>query len=438
MLIDFRDDPDTYVRESFMKLSEYMLSVGTKARVAADELVKTPSNKKNLALSAISSSIIENKSKIIKANDKDLNAGEKRGLDAASLDRLRLTDNSIDMILHGLNQIAAIPDPIGNMEQVSYRPNGLQIGKMRVPIGVIGIIYESRPNVTVDAAALCLKSGNSVVLRGGSEAFHSNRSLAQSISHGLKKTCLNESSVQFLESVDRKYVKELVRMKDFVDVLVPRGGKSLIELLSKEAKIPLIKHLDGNCHVYIHSDAHLEKANRIAINAKTQRFGVCNAMETLLVDVALAEKTLPKLVESFLAKGVELRLCERSLEIVQLQNNVKKASQSDWAEEYLSPVLSLKLVRDIDEAISHINRFGSKHTDAIVTENYSVARRFVNEIDSSSVIVNASTRFADGFEYGLGAEIGISTDKLHARGPVGLEGLTSQKYVVFGDGHIRE
>ena len=421
-----------------MKLSEYMLSVGTKARVAADELVRTPSNKKNLALSAISSCIIENKSKIIKANDKDLNAGEKRGLDAASLDRLRLTDNSIDMILHGLNQIAAIPDPIGNMEQVSYRPNGLQIGKMRVPIGVVGIIYESRPNVTVDAAALCLKSGNSVVLRGGSEAFHSNKSLAQSISKGLKKTGLNESSVQFLESTDRKYVKELVSMKDFIDVLVPRGGKSLIELLSKEAKIPMIKHLDGNCHVYIHLDADLEKANRIAINAKTQRFGVCNAMETLLVDAALAEKTLPKLVESFLAKGVELRLCERSLEIVQLQNNVKKASQSDWAEEYLSPVLSLKLVRDIDEAISHINRFGSKHTDAIVTENYSVARRFVNEIDSSSVIVNASTRFADGFEYGLGAEIGISTDKLHARGPVGLEGLTSQKYVVFGDGHIRE
>ena len=421
-----------------MKLSDYMLSVGTKARAAADELVKTPSYKKNLALSAISRSIIENKTKIIKANDKDLNVGEKKGLDAASLDRLRLSENSIDMILHGLNQIEALPDPIGNMEQVSYRPNGLQIGKMRVPIGVIGIIYESRPNVTVDAAALCLKSGNSVVLRGGSEAFHSNRSLAQSISHGLKKTGLNESSVQFLESVDRKYVKELVGMKDFVDVLVPRGGKSLIELLSKEAKIPLIKHLDGNCHVYIHSDADLAKAERIAINAKTQRYGVCNAMETLLIDIDLAEKTLPKLVESFLAKGVELRLCKRSLEIVELENNVKKALQSDWAEEYLAPVLSLKLVKNIDEAISHINRFGSKHTDAIVTENYSVARRFLNEIDSSSVIVNASTRFADGFEYGLGAEIGISTDKLHARGPVGLEGLTSQKYVVFGDGHIRE
>ena len=277
-----------------------------------------------------------------------------------------------------------------------------------------------------------------MVLRGGSEAFHSNRSLAQSISHGLKKTGLNENSVQFLESVDRKYVKELVRMKDFIDVLVPRGGKSLIELLSKEAKIPLIKHLDGNCHVYIHSDADLAKAERIAINAKTQRYGVCNAMETLLIDIDLAEKTLPKLVESFLAKGVELRLCKRSLEIVELENNVKKALQSDWAEEYLAPVLSLKLVKNIDEAISHINRFGSKHTDAIVTENYSVARRFLNEIDSSSVIVNASTRFADGFEYGLGAEIGISTDKLHARGPVGLEGLTSQKYVVFGDGHIRE
>ena len=415
-----------------------MLSVGNKARAAAEDLLKTPSTKKNLALSAISSSIIENKSEILNANDIDLNAGKKKGLDAASLDRLRLTDNSVDMIIHGLNQIEAISDPIGNMEQVSYRPNGLQIGKMRVPIGVIGIIYESRPNVTVDAAALCLKSGNSVVLRGGSEAFHSNKALAQSISNGLKKTGLNENSVQFLESVDRKYVKELVNMKDFIDVLVPRGGKDLIELLSKEAKIPLIKHLDGNCHVYIHSDADLSKAKKIAVNAKTQRFGVCNAMETLLIDAALAKRMLPKLVESFLAENVELRLCERSLEIVELQNNIGKASQSDWAEEYLAPILSLKLVRNIDEAISHINRFGSKHTDAIVTENYSVARRFVNEIDSSSVMVNASTRFADGFEYGLGAEIGISTDKLHARGPVGLEGLTSQKYVVFGDGHIRE
>ena len=421
-----------------MKLSEYMLSLGEKARAASNELLKTTSNEKNLALSAISDSIFENKSEIMKANNKDLIEGEKKGLDAALLDRLRLTDTSIDKIIQGLNQVLALPDPIGNLEQLSYRPNGLQVGKMRVPIGVIGIIYESRPNVTVDAAALCLKSGNSVILRGGSEAFHSNRSLAQSISQGLKKTGQNQSSVQFIESTDRKYVKELVSMKDFIDVLVPRGGKSLIELLSKEAKIPLIKHLDGNCHVYIHSDADLSKAKKIAINAKTQRFGVCNAMETLLVDIALKEKIVSQLAESFLAEGVELRLCEGSLEIVGLKDNVKKAAQSDWAKEYLAPVLSLKLVRNIDEAISHINRFGSKHTDAIITENYSVARRFINEIDSSSVIVNASTRFADGFEYGLGAEIGISTDKLHARGPVGLEGLTSQKYVVLGDGHIRE
>ena len=421
-----------------MQLSEYMLSVGTKARAAANELLKIPTNKKNQALLAISDSILENKSEIKKANERDLGEAEKKGLDAASLDRLRLTDKSIDLILHGLNQVVALPDPIGNLEQLSYRPNGLQVGKMRVPIGVVGIIYESRPNVTVDAAALCLKSGNSVILRGGSEAFHSNRSLVGAILLGLKKTGLNESSVQFLETSDRKYVKELVGMKDFIDVLVPRGGKSLIELLSKEAKIPLIKHLDGNCHVYIHSDADLSKAKKIAINAKTQRFGVCNAMETLLIDISLKEKILSQLAESFLAEGVQLRLCQSSLEIVGLQNNVKKAAQSDWAEEYLAPVLSLKLVRNIEEAISHINRFGSKHTDAIVTENYSVARRFVNEIDSSSVIVNASTRFADGFEYGLGAEIGISTDKLHARGPVGLEGLTSQKYVVFGDGHIRE
>jgi len=421
-----------------MEKTDYMRSVGKNAKSAAIELCSLSSIRKNQAILAISESIAQNKEKLLSENRKDLLAGEKEGLDSASLDRLRLSDLAIDSMIQGLNQIEAILDPVGEIENISYRPNGLQIGKMRVPIGVIGIIYESRPNVTVDAAALCLKSGNAVILRGGSESFNSNLALLKCISSGLRKVGLDENCVQLLESTDRKLVKELVKMKDFIDVLVPRGGKSLVEFLSKEAEIPLIKHLDGVCHVYIHSDADLDKAVEIAINAKTQRFAVCNSMETLLIDIDLAEKVLPRLVKGFGSAGVELRMCPKALDLSADTNNLKPATDLDWSEEYLGPILAVKLVENIGDAIKHINHFGSKHTDAIVTESYGASRRFVREVDSSSVMVNASTRFADGFEYGLGAEVGISTDKLHARGPVGLKGLTSQKYVVFGDGHIRE
>ncbi|MCW9005367.1 MAG: glutamate-5-semialdehyde dehydrogenase, partial [Gammaproteobacteria bacterium] len=373
---------------------------------------------------------------ILKAeNAKDLEAGRASGLDDALLDRLALNDERIAGMSEGLRQIVALPDPIGEVTDMAYRPSGIQIGKMRVPLGVIGIIYESRPNVTADAAGLCLKSGNATILRGGSEAIHSNKAVAQCIQQGLVAAGLPAESVQVVETTDRAAVGEMITAKDYVDVIIPRGGKSLIERISNEAKVPVIKHLDGICHVYIDDQADLEKAINIAVNAKTHRYGVCNAMETLLVNQAVAEQVLPELAKQYGDKGVELRGCENTQKII---TDILPASEEDWDTEYLAPVLAIRLVTSLDEAMAHINRHGSHHTDSIVTEDYSKARRFLREVDSSSVMVNASTRFADGFEYGLGAEIGISTDKFHARGPVGLEGLTSQKYIVLGDGQIRQ
>lgn len=368
-------------------------------------------------------------------NAKDLLAGKEKGLDAALLDRLELTPARIQAMIEGLQEVAALPDPIGAISDLDYRPSGIQVGKMRVPLGVIGIIYESRPNVTVDAAALCLKSGNACILRGGSESIHSNKAIASCIAKGLEQAGLPMQAVQVVETTDRAAVGELITLNDYVDVIVPRGGKSLIERISKEATIAVIKHLDGICHVYIDGAADISKAVSIAVNAKTHRYGVCNAMETLLVAETIAAQVLPELAKQYKAKGVELRGCLKTCSIVP---DCVRATEEDWQTEYLAPILSIKIVADIDAAMMHINQFSSGHTESIVTENYTLARRFLREIDSSSVMVNASTRFADGFEYGLGAEIGISTDKLHARGPVGLEGLTSLKYVVLGDGHIRQ
>ena len=370
----------------------------------------------------------------IEENKKDLIAGKENGLDDAALDRLTLTPKGIRAMIDGLIQVASLPDPVGEITDLSYCPSGIQVGQMRVPLGVIGIIYESRPNVTVDAAALCLKSGNACILRGGSEAIHSNQAIAACVRQGLIEAELPEAAVQIVETTDRAAVGELITMKQFVDVIVPRGGKSLIERISNEATIPVIKHLDGICHVYIDDKADLNKAIRIAVNAKTHRYGVCNAMETLLVAENIAPKVLPELAKIYHSKGVELRGCAKTCSLLA---DCIRATEEDWHTEYLAPILSIKIVSGIDEAMNHIHQYSSQHTEAIVTEDYTLARRFLREVDSSSVMVNASTRFADGFEYGLGAEIGISTDKLHARGPVGLKGLTSLKYIVLGDGHIR-
>ena len=372
---------------------------------------------------------------LVSENQKDLAAGKANGLDAAMLDRLALTPKSIQAMVEGLKQVTALPDPVGEITDLSYRPSGIQVGQMRVPLGVIGIIYESRPNVTVDAAALCLKSGNACILRGGSESIHSNQAIAACISKGLSEAGLPVEAVQIVATADRAAVGELITMSQYVDVIVPRGGKGLIERISKDATIPVIKHLDGICHVYIDDNADIDKAITIAVNAKTHRYGVCNAMETLLVAESIAGKVLPLLAEQYLEKGVELRGCPKTCSLIPA---CIRATEEDWQTEYLAPILSIKIVSGLDEAIEHINHYGSLHTDAIVTEDYTKARRFLREVDSSSVMVNASTRFADGFEYGLGAEIGISTDKLHARGPVGLKGLTSLKYIVLGDGHIRQ
>jgi glutamate-5-semialdehyde dehydrogenase len=348
---------------------------------------------------------------------------------------LALTENGIQAMVEGLKQVAGLPDPVGEINDLRFMPSGIQVGQMRVPLGVIGIIYESRPNVTVDAAALCLKSGNACILRGGSEAIHSNQAIASCITQGLKSAELPAEAVQIVATADRDAVGELITMSQYVDIIVPRGGKGLIERISKEATIPVIKHLDGICHVYIDDKADIDKAVRIAVNAKTHRYGVCNAMETLLVAESIAKRVLPLLVEQYLEKGVELRGCLKTCSLI---SEAARATETDWHTEYLAPILSIRIVSGIDEAIDHINRYSSSHTEAIVTEDYTLARRFLREVDSSSVMVNASTRFADGFEYGLGAEIGISTDKLHARGPVGLKGLTSLKYIVLGDGHIRQ
>jgi glutamate-5-semialdehyde dehydrogenase len=417
-----------------MDIKQYMTDVGQRARAASRQLAKTSTGPKNAALLAMADTLEQSVSQLLKANDKDLAAGRERGLDEALLDRLALNDERIAGMAEGLRQIAALPDPVGEISDLNYRPSGIQVGKMRVPLGVIGIIYESRPNVTADAAGLCLKSGNAAILRGGSEAQFSNQAIAACIHAGLEKAQLPATAVQVIATTDRAAVGELVTMEEYVDVIVPRGGKGLIERISREARVPVIKHLHGICHVYIDASADRQKAIDIAYNAKTHRYGVCNAMETLLVDQGLAKEVLPELAQRYQKEGVELRGCDATRKLI----DAKPASEEDWDTEYLAPILAIKVVKGIDEAIEHLHRHSSGHTDAIVTEDYTLARRFLAEVDSSSVMVNASTRFADGFEYGLGAEIGISTDKIHARGPVGLEGLTSQKYIVLGEGHIRQ
>lgn len=415
-------------------IKDYMTSLGQQARAASRELLRANTDMKNRALLAIAE-LIESKAEFLQSeNDKDLKAGKANGLDDAMLDRLALSDKVISGMAEGLRQIAGLQDPVGEISDMSYRPSGIQVGKMRVPLGVVGIIYESRPNVTVDAAALCLKSGNAAILRGGSEAKFSNLALAQCIAQGLESAGLPATAVQVVETTDREAVGHLIAMPEYVDVIIPRGGKGLIERISQGARVPVIKHLDGICHVYIDEAADHQKAIDVALNAKTHRYGVCNAMETLLVAESQAEKVLPELAKLYIKKGVELRGCEKVCGLI----DAVPATDEDWATEYLAPVLSIRVVKDVDEAMAHIAQYSSGHTESIITENFSTSRRFLAEVDSSSVMVNASTRFADGFEYGLGAEIGISTDKFHARGPVGLEGLTSQKYIVLGDGTIRK
>lgn len=414
---------------------DYMTRLGRAAREASRVLARASTAQKNRALQAAAAALDAARDELVAANQQDLATSRANGLDAAMLDRLELTPARIDEMIEGLRQVATLPDPIGEIRDMRYLPSGIQVGKMRVPLGVVGIIYESRPNVTIDAASLCLKSGNATILRGGSEAIQSNQAIARCIQHGLREAGLPDAAVQVVDTTDRAAVGALISMPEYVDVIVPRGGKGLIERISRDARVPVIKHLDGICHVYIDVAADLDKAVRIADNAKTQRYAPCNTMETLLVHAAVAGQVLPPLADIYRTKGVELRGCPRTREL--LGSDVLQASEEDWSTEYNAPILSIRVVDSLDEAIEHINRYGSQHTDAIVTENFSDARRFLTEVDSSSVMVNASTRFADGFEYGLGAEIGISTDKLHARGPVGLEGLTSEKYVVFGDGHVR-
>lgn len=417
-----------------MDIAAYMAEVGQQARAAATLIARSTTDVRNRALLATAEALDAARGELAEANARDLASGQANGLDAAMLDRLELTPARVDAMIEGLRQVASLPDPIGVITDMTYRPSGIQVGKMRVPLGVIGIIYESRPNVTVEAASLCLKSGNATILRGGSESIHSNQAIALCLARGLAEAGLPESAVQVIKTTDRAAVGELITMPDYVDVIVPRGGKGLIERISRDARVPVIKHLDGVCHVYIDSHADPEKALSVAVNAKTHRYGTCNTMETLLVDAEIAADILPLLGDAFAKKGVELRGCEQTQAILA---NITAATEADWSEEYLAPVLAIRVVDGLDGAVAHINRYSSQHTDSIITENYTRARRFITEVDSSSVMVNASTRFADGFEYGLGAEIGISTDKIHARGPVGLEGLTSQKYVVFGDGHIR-
>ncbi|HUV99153.1 MAG TPA: glutamate-5-semialdehyde dehydrogenase [Gallionella sp.] len=417
-----------------LNVKEYMQGVGQTARAASRLMALADTATKNRALTEIAASLKNETALLLAANARDVAAAKAGGLDAASLDRLTLTEKTVHDMAEGLLQIARLPDLIGAISDMNFRPSGIQVGKMRVPLGVIGIIYESRPNVTADAAGLCLKSGNAAILRGGSEAIHSNQAIAACVHAGLRIAGLPETAVQVITTTDRAAVGELITMKEYVDVIVPRGGKGLIERISAEARIPVIKHLHGVCHVYIDDEADLEMAIRIADNAKTHRYGVCNAMETLLVAQSVAAKVLPRLCKIYQDKNVELRGDETARSLVA---QMKAASEEDWHTEYLEPILAVRVVAGLDEAITHIATYGSQHTDSIVTENYTKAMRFLREVDSSSVMVNASTRFADGFEYGLGAEIGISTDKIHARGPVGLEGLTSQKYIVLGSGQIR-
>lgn len=416
-----------------MDIPAYMATLGKNARLASRQIASAGTGAKNRALLATADALDNARETLLAANGKDLAKGRANGLEAALLERLDINASRIDDMIEGLHQVAALPDPIGEITDLRYRPSGIQVGKMRVPLGVVGIIYESRPNVTIDAASLCLKSGNATILRGGSEAIHSNQAIAACIRAGLAHAGLPETAVQVIETTDRAAVGELITMPEYVDVIVPRGGKGLIERISREARVPVIKHLDGNCHVYIDDRADLTKAFNIAINAKTHRYGVCNAMETLVVAEAVAANILPQLAAAYAEKGVEVRGCPKTAGIIPCV----AATEADWGLEYLAPILAIKIVAGLDEAIEHINRYSSGHTEAIVCEDYSRARRFLAEVDSSSVMVNASTRFADGFEYGLGAEIGISTDKIHARGPVGLEGLTSQKWIVLGNGEVR-
>ena len=418
-----------------MNIKAYMQSLGTAAREASRELARASSDVKNNALVAIAKQLDAHRDTVLSANQLDMDNGRNNGLNDALLDRLELNNDRVDAMIEGLKQVAELADPVGELTDLGTRPSGIKLAKMRVPLGVIGIIYESRPNVTIDAASLCLKSGNATILRGGSEAIESNQAIANCISLGLTDAGLPNTAVQVINTTDRAAVGELITMTDFVDVIVPRGGKGLIERISADARVPVIKHLDGNCHVYIDDFADLDKAVAIAVNAKTHRYGVCNAMESLLVAESVAAKVLPLIADIYSEKSVEMRGCSKSCNIL---SSISTASESDWSEEYLAPIAAIKVVTGIDEAIEHINTYSSQHTESIITEDVERGQRFIAEVDSSSVMINASTRFADGFEYGLGAEIGISTDKIHARGPVGLEGLTSQKWVVFGDGQIRQ
>ncbi len=417
-----------------LDIKTYMHGLGVTARDASRAIAAADTRSKNAALLAMAAAIRRDQDRLLDANREDMAQAKAEGLGAALLDRLALTEKTVAGMAEGLEQIAALPDPVGTISDLAFRPSGIQVGKMRVPLGVVGIIYEARPNVTADAAGLCLKSGNAAILRGGSEAIRSNQAVAACVSEGLRTTGLPEACVQVIATTDRAAVGELITMREYVDVIVPRGGKSLIQRLLNDARIPVIKHLHGVCHVYVDDRAEFDKALAIADNAKTSRYGTCNTMETLLVHRAVADKFLPRIAQIYLSKGVEMRGCTESRRIVPAMH---EATESDWHEEYLAPIIAIRVVDDLDAALAHIARYSSQHTDAIVTEDYTRARRFLREVDSSSVMVNASTRFADGFEYGLGAEIGISTDKIHARGPVGLEGLTSQKWVVLGDGHIR-
>ncbi|MCK2095681.1 glutamate-5-semialdehyde dehydrogenase [Thauera aromatica] len=424
-----------------MDIHDYMHTLGRQARAASRRLAAASTGDKNAALLAMAGEIRSRRSELLAANARDLDEARASGLEAALIDRLTLNEKGIEAMAAGLEQIAALPDPVGEITDVKRRPSGIQVGKMRVPLGVIGIIYEARPNVTADAAALCLKSGNAAILRGGKEAIHANRAIAACVRAGLVAAGLPEHAVQVVETTDRAAVGELITMPEFVDVIVPRGGKGLIERIAKDARVPVIKHLDGNCHVYIDDEADPVKVVPIVDNAKTQRYGTCNTAESLLVARDIADLYLPAIGHMLAAKGVEMRCCAESLALLREAGveaaRLAVATEADWREEYLAPIIAVKVVAGIDEAIAHVNAYSSGHTEAIVTENYSHAMRFLREVDSSSVMVNASTRFADGFEYGLGAEIGISTDKIHARGPVGLEGLTSQKWIVFGNGEIR-
>ena len=424
-----------------MDIQEYMQTLGRQARAASRQLARASTADKNAALCAMAAAIRERREELLAANARDLEEARAAGLEPAMIDRLTLNAKGIEAMAQGLEQVAALPDPIGEITDVKRRPSGIQVGKMRVPLGVIGIIYEARPNVTADAAALCLKSGNAAILRGGKEALHCNQAIAACVRAGLAAAGLPETAVQVVDTTDRAAVGHLITMPEFVDVIVPRGGKGLIERVSREARVPVIKHLDGNCHVYVETEADPAKVVPIVENAKTQRYGTCNTAESLIIDRAVASRFLPEIARMLAAREVEMRGCSESLAILRdaaiPDARLVTATEQDWSEEYLAPIIAIKVVSNIDEAIAHINTFSSGHTEAIITENYTRAMRFLREVDSSSVMVNASTRFADGFEYGLGAEIGISTDKIHARGPVGLEGLTSQKWIVFGNGETR-